>query len=74
MNKNFTKILSYNRYDHTTLGETYINIDCIESLGKMWDDEEVWYMLYCTNSSYRITKEGYDYLVNLLYGKGVTNA
>lgn len=74
MNKNFTKILSYNRYDHTTLVETYINIDCIESLSKIRDDEEVWYMLYCTNSSYRISKEGYDYLANLLYGKEPENA
>lgn len=71
---NFTKISVYNRYDHSTLVPAYLNINHIVAINEITDKEETGYMVYLIDNSFRMPKESYDFLVNLIYGKEPENA
>ena len=69
----FEKIEVYNRYDHSTLVPAYINPNYIVSINVIADKDETWYMLYLVDGSFRLSKESYEQLINLVYGKEFEN-
>lgn len=66
---NFVKISAYNYYVPSSIVPIYINTNYIISIDKVLEYEETLYMVTTMEKVYRIPKESYDYLVNLLYGK-----